>query len=30
MSCVNASMLGLLKHGVLSDLCVVQLKLRNG
>jgi hypothetical protein len=27
---VNASMLDLLKYGVLSDLCVVQFKLRKG
>jgi hypothetical protein len=30
MPCVNAFMLDLLKYGVLSDLCVVQFKLRNG
>jgi hypothetical protein len=27
---VNASMLDLLKYDVLSDLCVVQFKLRKG
>jgi hypothetical protein len=29
MSCVNVSMLDLLKYGVLSDLCVNQFKLSN-